>query len=356
MRFTFTLFCLFSFFASYSQNSFVETFGTGTSADVSTYTGYTGGIAATNYTSTGGVSITTGSTIADGGSQVTILQNSTFTISNIPTALLTNVAILFYFNRSNGQGTRTFQVNTGAGWVTDANVNLNATGQNNVWLPHTSATYPVNGTISFRIVQTNGNSATVNNLDFITIGNPLTLPLLNRNFTAAAVGNQVKLNWTGTATHLNSHFEVERSNNGRDKFQQLSTIMVSSIGEEKYEFIDKTPLKPEAYYRIKMVDENNRITYTKTLKVISGGTHFALDNLFPTAATSQLNLLISSSKSQQTRVEIVDQSGRITMAQNLTVNSGSQSYQLNVTSLSKGFYILRLRNGDEVVSSRFIKQ
>ncbi|MBC6492929.1 T9SS type A sorting domain-containing protein [Flavihumibacter stibioxidans] len=355
MRFTFTLICIFSFFTTFSQNTFVETFGTGTSTDVSTYTGYTGGLAGSNFSSTGTVSIETGSTVADGGSMVSIAQNSTFTISNIPTTPLTSIGILFYFNKGNGNGTRFFEVNTGSGWVADPLVNLD-NGANNFFVAYTSSTYTVTGPISIRIRQVNGNNATFNFLDFITVGSPGTLPLLSRNFTATPVGSQVKLDWTGIATHMNSFFEVERSVNGKDGFQTLATIPVSATGEARYQYLDASPLKPEGHYRIRIVDENRRVSYSKTLKVNNSRAHFALDNLYPSVSTGRLNLLIASSQQQQARIEIIDQSGRLAMAQNLTINSGSQSYQINTSNISKGSYLLLLKKGDEVISSRFIKQ
>lgn len=355
MRFTFTFICIFTFFTTFSQNTFVEIFGTGTSTNVSTYTGYTGGLAGGNFSSTGTVSIITGSIIADIGSMVTILQNSTFTISNIPTGTLTSAAVLFYFDNSNAQGTRFFEVSTdGLNWVADPLVNLNR--NENGFIAFTSSTYNVTGTISIRFRQVAGNPGTNNLLDFITVGSPGTLPLLSRNFTATPVGGQVKLDWTGVATHLNSFFEVERSVNGKDGFQTLATIPVSATGEARYQYLDASPLKPEGHYRIRIVDENRRVSYSKTLKVNNSREHFALDNLYPSVSTGRLNMLIASSQQQQARIEIIDQSGRLAMAQNLTINSGSQSYQINTSNIAKGSYLLLLKKGDEVITSRFIRQ
>ncbi|ULQ52823.1 T9SS type A sorting domain-containing protein [Flavihumibacter fluvii] len=182
------------------------------------------------------------------------------------------------------------------------------------------------------------------------------LPLLSRNFTAVPYNGQVRLNWTGVATDMSAYFEVQRNSNGKTDFEKIATIPVSAVGEAEYSFIDATPNKPESYYRIKITDENKKVTYTKTLKVNLGGTHFALDNLYPTVTTSQLNLLISSNRQKQSSVDIIDLLGRKVLSQNLNIGTGSQVYRLNVSRLAGGQYILQLKNGEETITGRFIKQ
>lgn len=182
------------------------------------------------------------------------------------------------------------------------------------------------------------------------------LPLLTRNFTAAPYNGQVKLNWVGVATHSSAHFEVERSADGKNQFKSIATIPVSQVGEANYSYADANPLKPESHYRIKITDEKGKVTYTRVLKVNLGGAHFSLDNLYPTLATSQLNLLISSTHQKQARLSIIDQQGRIVMMENLSVGSGSQSYPVSVSRLAAGQYILLLNTGEESINSKFIKQ
>lgn len=182
------------------------------------------------------------------------------------------------------------------------------------------------------------------------------LPLLTRNFTAAANNGQVKLNWTGVATHITAYFEVERSSSAIGKFEKIATIPVTAVGEANYQFVDANPIKPESHYRIKITDERNRVSYTKTLKVNLGSTHFALDNLYPTLTSGKINLLISNTRQKQVRVDIIDQQGRTVRSQSLTVNEGSQLYTLDVGLLAGGQYFLLLNNGAETINSRFIKQ
>lgn len=184
----------------------------------------------------------------------------------------------------------------------------------------------------------------------------ISLPLLTRNFTAAPYNGQVKLNWVGVATHSSAHFEVERSADGKNQFKSIATIPVSQVGEANYSYADANPLKPESHYRIRITDEKGKVTYTRVLKVNLGGAHFSLDNLYPTLATSQLNLLISSTRQKQARLSIIDQQGRIVMMENLSVSSGSQSYPVSVSRLAAGQYILLLITGEESINSKFIKQ
>ncbi|ULQ52824.1 T9SS type A sorting domain-containing protein [Flavihumibacter fluvii] len=204
-------------------------------------------------------------------------------------------------------------------------------------------------TNSISLLNATSNSFAIAQLSF-------SLPLLSRNFTAIPINGQVKLDWIGVATHSTAYFEVERSSTLNGKFAKLATIPVSAVGEAKYQYADASPIQPEGYYRIRIIDELNRVSYTKTLKVNLSGNYFTLNTIYPTVTTSQLNLLISSTRQKQVKVNVIDQQGRTVMVKNLTIGTGSQSYTLNVSQLAGGQYFLLLNSGAETINGRFIKQ
>jgi hypothetical protein len=267
----------------------------------------------------------------------------------------------------NVQTTGTINATLGFGWQTGlegsvfnglAN-NQMGVGQYNTstssWNPAVAGSASNNAANTFSTVSTTTLTAGVTNAFAIgQIG--VSLPLLSRNFTAAPYNEQVRLNWIGVATNISAHFEVERNATGNDKFVKIASIPVTTTGEANYQYIDASPSKPESHYRIKIIDENRNITYTKTLKVNLGGAHFLLDNVYPTISTSQLNLLISSSRQQQIRIDIIDLAGRTAAVRDMNVNPGSNTYTLDVSGIAKGSYLLLLSNGKDVTTTRFIKQ
>lgn len=183
-----------------------------------------------------------------------------------------------------------------------------------------------------------------------------TLPLLTRNFTGFPWNNMVKLKWTGVATSMAAHFEVERSSRLNGSFESIASIPVSAVGEKNYFLTDEHPLQPESYYRIKTIDENGYVSYTAIIRVIFTEDQVRLDNLYPSISTGNLTLLISSSRNNQARISIVDMSGKTMGVRQLSLTQGSNNYPLDVHQLPNGQYILVLETQQGRSISRFIRQ
>lgn len=84
-------------------------------------------------------------------------------------------------------------------------------------------------------------------------------------------------------------------------------------------------------------------------ETVVGNSYMASDNglkIYPNPASSQLNILTDT---RYTHTEVLDASGRVVL---------SSDYHpfINVESLNPGLYILRLHDGNKVVSTRFVKQ
>jgi hypothetical protein len=182
-----------------------------------------------------------------------------------------------------------------------------------------------------------------------------TLPVRLANFSAVAIGNQVKLNWNALTTHLNSSFEIERSANGTS-FTKLGTKAAALVGDAKYDFVDAAPLAGNNYYRIKTIDETGKVGYSKSLLVRTGSKTFALNNLFPSVTTGNLNVVISSSTPRTAQVNFVDINGRVANSQILSIGAGNNNYAFNVNQLPAGLYTVVIYSQDERLESRFIKQ
>lgn len=90
------------------------------------------------------------------------------------------------------------------------------------------------------------------------------LPVELISFTAIAKSNVVELRFE-TASEVNaSHFEIER---GIDptRFEKIATIPCAGKANT-YQYIDDAPL-PRAYYRLKQIDFDRKVTTFKTISV-----------------------------------------------------------------------------------------
>lgn len=237
--------------------------------------------------------------------------------------------------------------------LSNSQIGIASTTQGNVWSKTVNGNANKNSqkfaANSIQLSSTGTNAFAIAQINTI-------LPVVSRNFTAVNLNEQVKLSWAATATSLNSVFEVERSAEMNGKFEKIASIYAKQTGEANYDFADQHPLKGESYYRVKIIDENGNINYTKTIRITLNASQLSIDNLYPTAGNGMVNLLISSSRNTQIQLTVVDLSGRTASAQTISVSTGSRTYSLDMTKLAAGQYFLIMNNNQQVKTSRFIKQ
>lgn len=102
-----------------------------------------------------------------------------------------------------------------------------------------------------------------------TINAASPLPVVWLSFTGNRMPNgTVQLNWS-TATELNnSHFEVEKTTDGKT-FTKLDEVKGNGTTNKisKYTYTDKQPGTASVYYRLKQVDFNSKFEYSKLVAV-----------------------------------------------------------------------------------------
>lgn len=191
------------------------------------------------------------------------------------------------------------------------------------------------------------------------ISNPASLPLTLLNFNAVSKdNNKVDLNWM-TTDHKNfSHFELERSTDGKN-FSKVMMMMTesNSSAQNNYNYRDNVEgLNAKlVYYRLRLVDADDHFAYSPVRMI-----RFAIDNkiqvqTFPNPVTTELRVQIPAQwQDKSTVYEIFNSNG--VMVQRTQVARASQIQQLNVQSLGSGNYIVRVVNGTEMNTARFIKQ
>lgn len=182
-------------------------------------------------------------------------------------------------------------------------------------------------------------------------------PTLNlRNFVAAPNNGNVRLDWIATAELLNGFFEVERSTTLSGNYEKIATIPLRKKEDTKYWYIDVNPSPTTNYYRIRIVDANRNTTYTRTIGVHMDGSHFNVDNLYPSVAQDQVNLQISTGYDSRASITLVDMSGRNISLGSIELMEGTTKYPINISTLNKGSYTLFINNGNKVINRRFVKQ
>jgi hypothetical protein len=78
--------------------------------------------------------------------------------------------------------------------------------------------------------------------------------------------------------------------------------------------------------------------------------------IFPNPTSSNSTLVLSATKSAPATLSIYDAQGRLIQERNLQLSSGMQNINLDVTQLVPGIYQIRIAQGNEIQTTRLIKQ
>ncbi len=189
--------------------------------------------------------------------------------------------------------------------------------------------------------------ATPGTLNPCTVG---ALPISLSSFNYNLNDKTVQLTWETVSESNNAYFEIEASTDGMN-FHSIGRVngAGNSNSLKKYSFTDNNPNYIN-HYRLKQIDKDGQFSYSKILfvKVAKANPLVLVQN----AVKSNLQIQINTEQSNIGSLTIFDFSGRELL--HLKGKNGSQN--INVSSLSSGKYLIRLRtNYGQVYSRQFIK-
>jgi len=169
--------------------------------------------------------------------------------------------------------------------------------------------------------------------------------------------NKVTLNWTVADNETANNFEVERSFNGRD-FAMAGVVFASEkMGTENYTFYETTSGTDKVMYRLKMIDKNREVDYSRILIFQLKSTSSNNIKIIGNPVNDKLTFSYISPATQSVDVKVYDMSGRIVLKNKVNSLEGSNVISLPLSStLTTGMYIVEVNNGTELQSSKFIKQ
>jgi len=287
----------------------------------------------------------------------------------------TSINISFKYKLGNtltGQQTRFIQValTNSAGVVMQslATINMDRNTNNTTATISFNQTYTVNTPGTYRVAIISGGSTGGGNVrisvddfseDATVIGcvQNVTLPVSLTSFAGSLNNNKISLQWAVAQNEDADHFELERSTDGKD-FMTAAVVMPSfKSGSESYS--NNEIMKSEkVYYRLKVLDKNTTISFSKTLvfetkTIVNAGGLRMVNN----PATDKLSLSFTSANNQSLDIKVYDMSGRMQMNQKVNVYQGSNIINLALTSTFKiGMYAVEVSNGAERLTSKFVKQ
>ncbi len=207
---------------------------------------------------------------------------------------------------------------------------------------------PISGAKSLggNIYEFSGVSAIANDLRF-TIGTinitqtPLPIELLF--FEATALDNhKVELNWQTASEIDNNYFEIERSKNN-SRWEKLTTINGAGNSTNLIDYIsyDELPYVGISYYRLKQVDYNGNITYSKTRVVNIDGVTNSEINIYPNPTNKSIT--IAGSQEELELITIFNLLGQDVTNQTKIKRINDNKILIDFLNLENGMYLVRTK-------------
>jgi len=178
-----------------------------------------------------------------------------------------------------------------------------------------------------------------------------TLPITLSSFTATKNKSSVLLNWQIASEQNNAYFTIERSNNGNNNFKEIGRVNSkgNSSQLQQYSFEDFSPLSGDNFYRLKQVDKDGKITYSKTVFVdFSKATAI---KLYPNPVKDILTIE-GLNANNKTSISIIDLQGHV-LAKAIANN---KTYTWNIKQLPAGNYYVRIEADKKVTTLKFVKE
>ncbi len=183
------------------------------------------------------------------------------------------------------------------------------------------------------------------------------LPVSFTNLSGVYSNGASQLSWASLSEINFSHYELERSSNGTD-FNFVARVAGANTSGTKtdYNYADKLAVSGANYYRLRMIDNDGRFVYSNIvlIKVVLKG--IAVTNVYPNPFINKITVVVTSEKVENTAVRLFDNSGKLLYNQNTKVFVGSNEIVINnLVPLAKGNYILEVKLGDTVFTSKLVK-
>ncbi|MFT3749771.1 MAG: T9SS type A sorting domain-containing protein [Agriterribacter sp.] len=171
----------------------------------------------------------------------------------------------------------------------------------------------------------------------------IVLPVTFGDFTAKPVKCTALLQWKTYTEQNNSHFNVERSQDG----VHFSTIAkVSAAGNstttKSYSYTDEVPFSGKSYYRVTQVDFDGKNSSTP-IRPIEMNCEGASLRVYPNPASNQITVKAGKAITQ---VNVLSTSGQAVMQYRPSLSQTGGIFNMNIQQLQSGIYMLQVINKD----------
>lgn len=178
------------------------------------------------------------------------------------------------------------------------------------------------------------------------------MPVQFYTFEAQFTDEGIALNWSTISETGSMHFVVERSSNGND-WTNLGTLegQGNSSTYNAYQFIDQQLGELKMYYRICQVDFSGMMHFSNVISVKRHQLYVESIKAYPNPVNNRLMVPFGENE-MHARIDVMDSVGKI-VHQHEFLSPGTA--ELDLATLPKGYYFVRIQSGESESIQRIFK-
>ncbi len=158
------------------------------------------------------------------------------------------------------------------------------------------------------IVNPSGDNRCYYYIDDVSVEDISTLPLELISFHASENDHhEIELHWETSSEKNTCFYEIERSTNAQD-FETLHTMNATGNSNTliAYHYTDKNPWQGKNYYRLKTIDCDGKISYSKIINTEKNTTEILT---YPNPVQEELTVLLTEHASYETTISLYNSVG-----------------------------------------------
>ncbi|NTS39834.1 T9SS type A sorting domain-containing protein [Flavisolibacter sp. BT320] len=179
------------------------------------------------------------------------------------------------------------------------------------------------------------------------------LPVTIVEFKGAHNNKMNLLTWKTASEEKTDRFEIEKSGDG-STFLSIGAVRAKGVNST-YTFTDGQATA-SSYYRLRIVDADGTITFSRTILLKENGTSIQLKAVRPNPFVNEITVSVTVPTSQAVTVSLLDATGKLVSRKQVRVQGTSDVKVSGLTGLAKGLYILKVNAGGSEFQEKLIKQ
>ena len=210
-------------------------------------------------------------------------------------------------------------------------------------------------TFSYNIIDdgyapTTSNVATVS-LNYTSLA---MLPIQLMSFSADKEGSSVNISWKVSQNETGDYFVIEKSADGKN-FDAVETVEANGMkGTSEYTSLDNASAGT-TYYRLKIVNSDNSVTYSKVV-IVKGQDENVEVKVLNNPASTNLNVTYKAANQVSTTVKVYSVSGAQVYQVKLNASAGVNNINVPVNQLQNGCYVLVIDSIQGRKAIQFVKK